>query len=119
MSGPQGALVPGEIELAEEFHCARATMNRAMRELADDGIIDRKRKSGTRVKVSPTRQAKFVIPLIRKEIEDTGSSYRYTLVQRQKRRAPVWLQGRLGLSPQSNVLHLHCMHFFRWKSISI
>ena len=44
-----GTLLPGEVELAKEFGCARATVNRAMRELADEGILSRKRKSGTAV----------------------------------------------------------------------
>ena len=39
---PPGALVPGEVELAEEFGCARATVNRAMRELVEEGMIERK-----------------------------------------------------------------------------
>ena len=67
---PLGSIMPGEVELAEEFGCARATVNRAMRELADEGFIDRKRKAGTRIKFSPTRHAKFAIPLIRDEIEN-------------------------------------------------
>ena len=108
---PPGTLMPGEIELAEEFQCARATVNRAMRELAEDGIIDRKRKSGTRVKSAPTRQAKFVIPLIRQEIENTGAAYRYSLIHREKRQAPGWLRGRLGLPLEADVLNLQCMHY--------
>ena len=32
---PQGSLLPTETQLAEEFNCARATVNRALRELAD------------------------------------------------------------------------------------
>ena len=67
---PPGSIMPGEVDLAEEFGCARATVNRAMRELADEGFIDRKRKAGTRIKSSPTRHAKFAIPLIRDEIEN-------------------------------------------------
>lgn len=108
---PPGALLPGEVELAEEFQCARATVNRAMRELADDGIIDRKRKSGTRVKSAPTRQARFVIPIIRTEIEETGATYRYALIERTLQRAPAWLRGQLGLSPDAQVLHLQCVHY--------
>ena len=108
---PPGTLMPGEIELAEEFQCARATVNRAMRALADDGIIDRKRKSGTRVKEAPIRQAKFRIPLIRKEIEDTGKTYRYSLVHREELPAPGWLRGKLGLPAKARVLHVQCMHY--------
>ncbi len=108
---PPGTLLPGEIELAEEFQCARATVNRAMRELADEGVIDRKRKSGTRVKTAPTRQAKFTIPLIRLEIENAGKNYRYAMVHRQKQTAPRWLCGRLALHSAAQVLHLQCIHY--------
>ena len=69
--GP-GTLIPNEVELAEIYGCARATVNRAMRELADDGIIERRRKAGTRVRSAPLREARFVVPIVRKEIEDKG-----------------------------------------------
>ncbi len=71
-----GALVPNEVDLAAEFQCSRATVNRAMRELAEEGLVERKRKAGTRVLKSPTRQARFNIPIVRKEIEARGLFYR-------------------------------------------
>ena len=107
---PPNTLIPGEIELAAEFGCARATVNRAMRELVEDGFLDRKRKAGTRVKSSPTRQAKFVIPLIREEIEAKGQEYRYVLLARKHGPAPDWLTRRLNLAPGADVLHLQCLH---------
>ena len=76
-----GSLVPNESDLAEHYGAARATVNRAMRELAEDGLIERKRKAGTRVRLSPLRQAKFDIPIVRQQIEEQGSTYRYALVQ--------------------------------------
>ena len=106
-----GAIMPGEVELAQEFGCARATVNRAMRELADEGILDRKRKAGTRVNASPIRQARFKIPLVRAEVEATGASYRYALVNREVLTVPEWLCARLDLKPADRVLHLQCMHF--------
>jgi GntR family transcriptional regulator, histidine utilization repressor len=106
-----GAALPGEVELAAEFGCARATVNRAMRELSDEGVIDRKRKSGTRVKLSPVRQARFEIPLVRIEVETSGAQYRYSLVSRERVDAPDWLRSRLELGVGAKVLHLHCMHY--------
>ena len=79
---PQGSLLPTEMELAEEFGCARATVNRALRELAEQGLVDRKRKSGTRVKSTPSKQAKFEISVVRRTIEDMNATYRYALVHR-------------------------------------
>jgi GntR family histidine utilization transcriptional repressor len=108
---PPGAHLPGEIELAEEFGCARATVNRAMRELVDEGILERKRKAGTRVKSSPTRRAQFAIPIIREEITNTGSTYRYSLIERNVVAAPGWLRSRIEIPKGAKVLQLRCMHY--------
>lgn len=108
---PQGALLPTELELAAEFGCARATVNRALRELADRGIIDRKRKSGTRVAMTPVKQAKLDIAVVRQQIEEINATYRYALVMRQQITAPAWLASQVGLQADAQVLHLHCMHY--------
>lgn len=108
---PPGILLPNEAELAVEFGCARATVNRAMRELAEDGIIERKRKSGSRVRSSPLRQARFDIPVVRREVEGQGRSYRYALVRSEVIEAPEWLRARLALAPGDPVRHLVCLHF--------
>jgi GntR family histidine utilization transcriptional repressor len=108
---PPGANVPGEIALAEEFGCARATVNRAMRELVEEGVLERKRKAGTRVRSSPNRKAQFAIPLTREEITANGAVYRYVLIKRETVPAPVWLCARMDIDPNTACLHLHCMHF--------
>jgi GntR family histidine utilization transcriptional repressor len=108
---PPGAIIPGEVDLSQEFGCARATVNRAMRELAEDGILDRKRKAGTRVNKFPIRHAKFAIPLVKTEIEATDATYRYTLISKKSLTAPAWLRARLGLNDSAKVLHLQCLHF--------
>lgn len=106
-----GSLVPNEIELATTFGCARATVNRAMRELADDGLIERRRKAGTRVRMTPIRQARFDIPIVRAEIEEKGAEYRYSLAESSIEPAPDWLRARLKLSDKGEILRLVCMHY--------
>ena len=108
--GP-GELLPGEIELSREFGCARATVNRAMRELAEEGVLERKRKAGTRVVQHPVRHARFEIPIVRHEIEATGADYRYALVNSEVVEAPDWLRARMGLGGPAKVLHVQCMHY--------
>lgn len=44
-----GAMLPAEAELCEQFHASRFTIREALRWLADHGVIDRRRGSGTRV----------------------------------------------------------------------
>lgn len=107
--GP-GALLPGEVELAESFGVARATVNRAMRELTEEGLLERRRKAGTRVRPSPLRAARFEIPLVRAEIEAAGAEYRYTLLERELLRAPDWLRARMDLGRGARALHVVCLH---------
>ena len=107
--GP-GALLPGEVDLAAEYGCARATVNRAMRELAADGIIERRRKAGSRVRPSPARAATFEIPLVRAEIEARGAAYGYRLLASAVEPAPPPLQERLGLGPGARMRHVECLH---------
>lgn len=108
---PPGNLVPNEVELATTYGCARATVNRAMRELADDGLLERRRKAGTRVRMTPIRQARFDIPVVRSEIEEKGAEYRYSLVRSRVVPAPDWLRARLKLADASQARHLVCMHY--------
>ncbi len=72
-----GDLIPGEQALAEEFGCARATVNRALQSLSDSGLLERRRKAGTRVALHPVRKATLDIPIIRREIEGLGKAFRY------------------------------------------
>lgn len=107
--GP-GALLPGEVDLAAEFQVARATVNRAMRELTEEGLLERRRKAGTRVRPSPLRAARFAIPLVRAEIEATGARYGYRLLSRAEQPAPGWLAPVLSVRAGAPVLHLTCLH---------
>lgn len=76
-----GEQIPNEAELAREFGCARATVNRALQAVADQGWIDRRRKAGTRVSKMPVRRARLDIPIIRQQIEESGRSCHYRLIQ--------------------------------------
>lgn len=106
-----GDNLPNEADLAQSYACARTTVNRALRELAEEGYIDRRRKAGTRVRQSPLRQARFEIPLVRREIEEQGAAYRHALVEREISAAPDWLRARMHLNDAARVLHLICIHY--------
>ncbi len=74
-----GELIPTEHELAAELGCARATVNRALRELAENGVVERRRKVGTRVTASPAQRTTLEMPSLRSEIEAAGAEYGYKL----------------------------------------
>lgn len=106
-----GSLIPNEHDLAASYGVARATVNRAMRELADEGIVERKRKAGTRVRPSPIRHARITIPLVRNEITEQGAAYRYELLSSEILEPPALRQEQMNLKPGTEVLHLVALHF--------
>lgn len=108
---PQGSLLPTETQLAEEFNCARATVNRALRELSDQGFVERKRKSGTRVKKEHSKHAKLEFSLARQTVESQNATYRYSLVERNVVASPGWLASQIGVSADIRVLQVICMHY--------
>jgi len=107
--GP-GQLIPGESALAREFGCARATVNRALRELAADGLLCRKRRVGTRVAASPERRAILRIPLIREEIAALGLGYSYRLITRERRVPPEAIRAGLELPAGVAALSVQALH---------
>lgn len=106
-----GDIIPTEFELAEELGCARATVNRAMRELAEEGIVERRRKMGTRVARAPMRKVRLEIPVVKMEIESVGAQYRYSLVSRAVNAPPAWLRTQLMLPDDARMLNLQAMHY--------
>ncbi len=107
-----GDLIPGEVELAVEFGCARATVNRALRELAEAGLVTRRRKAGTRVSVNPARKATVYIPVARLEVERRGSVYRHALLEMRMKDIPALLSSRLDLPADAQMLYVP-VHAFR------
>ena len=107
--GP-GDLIPSEADLATEFGCARATVNRALRAIADAGLLDRRRKAGSRVATHPVRKATLHIPVIRKEIEARKQTYDYSLLARRTNRPPADIRARLQLPATQKALHVTSLH---------
>ncbi len=73
-------LIPHEADLAAELGCARATVNRALRALASEGYLVRRRKGGTRVAATPVSKATFAITIIRQDVEARGLAHGYRLL---------------------------------------
>ena len=105
-----GDLIPGEASLAEEYGCARTTINRALQGLADEGLVVRKRKGGTRVCNMPVRQARFDIPIVREQVEAFGGHYRHQVLRKVEKVPPLSVRTRLGLEKGTKALQLDTVH---------
>ena len=101
---PPGHTIPNEADLALEFGCARATVNRALQSLADAGMLERRRKAGTRVALHPISKATLDIPVIRREIEERNMTYAYQLIARETATPPAIL------GPDATGIHIIALH---------
>lgn len=105
-----GALIPNEADLALEFGCARTTVNRALRAVADTGLLDRRRKAGTRVAEQPAAKATLTIAVIRHEVEERGQTYGYRRIKRDQIAAPLTVSAAMKLSANRPLLHVCALH---------
>lgn len=104
---PPGARIPDEAALAAELGCTRVTVNRALRDLAEAGLLERRRKGGTRVPLMPVRRAVLSIPIIRQDIAARGQVPGYRLLSDRPEPAPEAVRQALGDGALRHVVALH------------
>ena len=99
-----GEKLPNEEMMAQDYGVARTTLNRALREIAKEGYLIRRRKAGTFVATHPVRRAVVNIPIIRHEVEASDKAYRYRLLEQKITLPPARLETR-------PCLYLRAMHY--------
>ncbi|WP_447752720.1 UTRA domain-containing protein [Sphingopyxis fribergensis] len=72
-----GHRIPTEQELAAEHGCARATVSKALSELAASGLIERRRKAGSFVAHPAVHSAVMTVPDLAELIAARGEAYRW------------------------------------------
>ena len=107
---PQGGLIPGEEQLARDYGVARATVNRALQALAEAGVVERRKRAGTRVAALPVRRARLEIPVIRQEVEARGAAYAFRLLADAEAPAPDGVADAMHLPPGARLRHLVTLH---------
>jgi GntR family histidine utilization transcriptional repressor len=107
--GP-GAVLPTETALAAEYGVARGTVARALADLAAAGLVERRRRAGTRVVPAPVRRAVLAIPVIRREVEARGQQHAHRLLARAEAAAPLAVAAAMGLPAGTPALHLETLH---------
>lgn len=103
---PAGELIPTETELAAEFTCARATVNRALTSLAKSGLIERRRKVGTRVAKHPPQQSTMPKGSIKDEIEAKGATFGYRLVSVEEVTPPTEVAAQMMLPQNTQTIEV-------------
>ena len=105
-----GELIPGEMEFAAEYECSRTTVNRALQALADEGIVERKRKGGTRVRPMPAPQAQLKIPIIREQVESRDAAYSARIVRRETLAPTQEIAQLPGMAREDRCAYLETLH---------
>ena len=69
-----GVRIPFEHELTTRYGCSRMTVNKAISELADRGLVIRRRRAGTFVAQPRAHSAVLSIPDLRAEATGRGQT---------------------------------------------
>ena len=67
-----GARIPFEHELTAQYGCSRATVSKALSELAGRGLVTRRRRAGSFVAQPKAHAAFLAIPDLRAEVMERG-----------------------------------------------
>ena len=108
---PPGALMPSEAELVLHFGVSRMTVNRALRELQAEGLVDRVQGAGTYAAQLHRVASTLTIRDLHEEIVERGHRHTATVVLCQAEVAAPALAGQLGLKPGAGVFHSLIVHF--------
>lgn len=107
---PPGTPVPPEHALMEQLGASRMTVHRALVQLAREGLITRRRRSGTIVASPPASHAMLDILSIPEEVERLGQRYEHEVLSREDGRPSAELAIRFGLKRGERVAHLVTLH---------
>ena len=107
---PPGHRIPFEHQLMVRYGCSRMTVSKALSELAQAELIERRRRAGTFVRRPNFLSAVLQITDIRAEISALGRSYRYELIKSTRRAASAGDRSRLGVQRTGRVVAIACRH---------
>ena len=107
---PPGTGVPPEHALMEQLGASRMTVHRALVQLAREGLIVRRRRSGTIVAAPPASHAMLDILSIPEEVRQLGQHYAYSVLSRSDGRPAPEVAERFGMKRSDKVAHLVVLH---------
>ncbi|MEF7612711.1 histidine utilization repressor [Aquincola sp. MAHUQ-54] len=105
-----GTLMPSEAELVQRFSVSRMTVNRALRELQSEGLVDRVQGSGTYAAQLHGVSSRLTIRDLHEEIGARGHEHRAVVHLKQAERATAELAHQLGMAEGAKVFHTRIVH---------
>ncbi len=105
-----GELMPSEAELVLQFGVSRMTVNRALRELQSEGMVDRVQGVGTFAAQLHRISSTLTIRDLHEEIEARGHRHQVEVHLAREERAGAALAQQLGLATGAAVYHSLIVH---------
>ena len=105
-----GELMPSEAELVAQFGISRMTVNRALRELQSEGLVERVQGVGTFAAQLHRISSTLTIRDLQEEIEARGHRHHAEVHVQRREQAAAALAASLGLAAGSLVFHTLIVH---------
>ena len=107
----EGDAIPSEQVLAKQFGVSRMTVNRAVRELSADQILNRVQGSGTYVAQHKYQATLVEIKSIAEEVRARGHQHRSELHKLERSKAPELMAQQFEASAGHVLFHSLIVHF--------
>ena len=111
--------VPSENELVESMSVSRMTANRALRELNDEGYVERIAGRGTFVSDFRSQSHLLEVQNIADEIHSRGHSHSSVVVRQSLQHARGEIAGALNVEQGTDVFHLLLVHYENGSPIQV
>ena len=103
--------MPSESELVAQFGVSRMTVTRALRELADEGLVERSQGVGTFAAPLHRISSSLTLRDLHEEIVERGHEHRAMVHEQRSQRCSSALAEQLGVAAGSSVFHVVIVHF--------
>lgn len=105
-----GVRLPSERELVQQFGCARMTVHRALRELEDEGLIERRQGSGSYVAELHPISNLLQVRDIHDEIAERGHVHATRVCSAARERASAEIAQAMRLKKGAAVFRVRLVH---------
>lgn len=105
-----GDRVSSEHELVAELGVSRMTVNRALRELSDQGVLKRVAGVGTFVAEEKPQSGLLQVANLAEEIRGRGHTHAFDLIRAEPEASNAEVAHALGLRVGEPVFHVVCLH---------
>ena len=110
-TGVPGTLLPSEAELAKQFDVSRMTARQAVQNLAQEGLVIRRRGSGTYIAENPIHRQGSVLFSFTEDMRQRGKSVRSRLLEATLRAATAAEAEALALGEGERVVSIERLRF--------